>query len=229
MQPDKNRIWLIELTEEKLRDVIQDSEDIHRFLAGQTELFNASCYLPRETRFKAEKELRKLHPLIVPELADYPDSNHSWDGGECPDEHRRKKIARGYATYRSLLHCWENYFPSDSYSVYKNETLTCDDGGLLALCYPKEDKSKDKKLTTDILLKNGFEEWDDSVFGITDYVKTWGNCQIKVSHFKEDDSFRVHIINYGNEEIGFVDVKTIGQLETFANIAIGSKNLIKIK
>ena len=225
MKSNPNRIWIVELDEKKLHDMINDVEDIHRFLAGQTELFNTLCYLPRDTRFKAQEELRKMHPLIVPELANNPGANHSWDGGECPDEARRKKIARGYALYRNLRHCLEHYFTSDSYSVYKGSTLTCDDGGMLAQCYPKDN---DINLTTEILLKNGFEEWDDSVFGITDYVKVWGIYKVKVCHFKDDDSFRVHIINNGNEEIGFVDVKTVGQLEKFANIAIGSASLIKI-
>lgn len=137
MERDPKRIWIIEVTEEKLFDLMQDSEDIHRFLAGQMELWNATCYIPDHKRRKELREaLNKLQSLVTPNLVF--GGSYDWCGNGCENEYHKKKIARGYATYRNLRHCVEMYRNNPGFNILKSPTLTCEDGGELAICYPKE-------------------------------------------------------------------------------------------
>lgn len=131
---DPSRKWIIEVTEQQLYDIINDVEDIHRFLAGQTELDNAMTYIePRKNRFELQDKLRNLQPLVTPELD--CGSSYDWAGNHCPNEEQREKIKRGYAIFRNLRHCIEKYRKHDDRNVYQYETLTC--GVPLAVCYPK--------------------------------------------------------------------------------------------
>lgn len=134
---DPNRKWIIEVTEEQLYDIINDVEDIHRFLAGQTELWNVTSNIRDFERLHTIRQfLDNLHPLVTPELDRC--ASYGWDGGGCPDELQRNKIRRGYAIWRNLRHCIEKYRQHDEWNVYQGETLTC--GVPLAICYPKTEE-----------------------------------------------------------------------------------------
>ena len=136
---DPDRKWIIEVTEQQLYDIINDVEDIHRFLAGQTELCNATDYVePCNTMLILRDKLRELQPLVTPELDRC--ASYGWNGGGCPNKAHREKIKRGYACYRNLKHCIEKYRNNDDWNVYRSETLTC--GVPLAVCYPKPEENE---------------------------------------------------------------------------------------
>lgn len=138
MKYDPNRKWIIEVTEQQLIDIINDVEDIHRFLAGQTELANTTSYIEDcSDMLECRHKLEILQPLVTPDLT--RGASYSWDGGECPYEAQRAKIARGYAEYRNLRYCLEKFRDHDDWNTYKSPTLTC--GIPLAICYPKPDES----------------------------------------------------------------------------------------
>lgn len=134
---DPDRKWIIEVTEQQLYDIINDMEDIHRFLAGDTNLFNTTSYIePSANRYELRRQLQKLQPSVTPELS--PGSNYDWCGSHCPNEHQREKIKRGYAVYRNLHHCIAKFYDYDESCVYRHPTLTC--GVPLAVCYPKTEE-----------------------------------------------------------------------------------------
>lgn len=135
---DADRKWIIEVTERQLYDIIDAVEDVTRFLAGQTQLANATSYVnPCKNMHELRYRLRDLKPLVTPHL-DRGES-YAWNGGDCPDEEQREAIKRGYATYRNLRHCIEKYRDNDYWNVYQSETLTC--GVPLAVCYPKTEEN----------------------------------------------------------------------------------------
>jgi len=139
---DPDRKWIIEVTEEQLYDIINDVEDIHRFLAGQTELHNATSYIePCENMHELKDKLKELQPLVTPELE--RNASYDWAGFHCPNKGQREKIARGYAIYRNLRHCIEKYRNRDDWNVYQSETLTC--GFPLAICYPKTENDGENR------------------------------------------------------------------------------------
>lgn len=135
---DPNRRWIIEVTERQLLDIIDDVEDIHRFLSGQMELDNAtSCIEPISAAHELRDKLRELQPLVTPELG--RNAFYDWAGHGCPNKAQKEKIQRGYATFRNLKHCIEKYRKHDAWNIYQHETLTC--GVPLAVCYPKEEEN----------------------------------------------------------------------------------------
>ncbi len=139
---DPNRKWIIEVTERQLYDIIYDVEDITRFLAGQTELYNATSYVePCEGMHELRDKLNELQPLVTPELS--RNASYNWCGSGCPNKGHREKIKRGYAIYRNLRHCIEKFRDCDSWNVYQSETLTC--GVPLAVCYPKTEDDESEK------------------------------------------------------------------------------------
>jgi len=138
LEYDPNRKWIIEVTEQQLYDIINDVEDIHRFLAGQTELYNATSYIePCKAMHKLQDKLRELQPLVTPKLE--RGASYDWAGTHCPNKAQREKIKRGYACYRELRHCIEKYRKHEDWNVYQSETLTC--GVPLAVCYPKTEEN----------------------------------------------------------------------------------------
>lgn len=140
MKYDPNRKWLIEVTEQQLYDIINDVEDIHRFLAGQTELDNATSYIEDcSDMFECRQKLKGLQPLVTPGLGH--GAFYDWSGNNCPYDAQRQKIARGYAIYRNLRHCIEKYRERDpdDWNCYQSPTLTC--GVPLAVCYPKHEEN----------------------------------------------------------------------------------------
>lgn len=120
--------WKIELTEHQLMLMARCVEDCHRFMAGQTELFNSTCCLKRYRQL--QENLRELQPLITPELS--YGASYGWTGGSCPDENQRKFIAETYYLYREIYHqvTLDTSKKVDmSWNVYYGDTLTCKDSG----------------------------------------------------------------------------------------------------
>lgn len=139
LEYNPDRKWHIEVTEQQLYDIINGIEDIHRFLCGDTRLFNTTGYAKGTEIQELRNKLDELHQYITPELE--RNENYDWCGSHCPNKSQKKAIQRTYAIYRNLRHCIEKYRPQDHYNVYRNETLTC--GVPLATCYPIEE-IKDK-------------------------------------------------------------------------------------
>ena len=120
--------WKIELTGHQLMLMARCVEDCHRFMAGQTELFNTTCCLKHHRQL--QEKLRELKPLITPELS-YGES-YGWNGSSCPDENQRKFIAETYYLYREIYHqvILDTSKKVDmSWDVYYGDTLTCKDSG----------------------------------------------------------------------------------------------------
>lgn len=103
-------------------------EDFHRFMAGQTELFNSTCCMKHHRQL--QEKLRELQPLITPELS-YGES-YGWNGSSCPDENQRKFIAETYYLYREIYYqvtLNEAKSKDLSWNVYYGDTVTCKDSG----------------------------------------------------------------------------------------------------
>ena len=62
----KEKKWRIELTEHQLRLIAHCIEDCHRFIGGQMELSNSTCFLTHH--LELSEELGKLKPLVTPFL-----------------------------------------------------------------------------------------------------------------------------------------------------------------
>ena len=123
MRKKKQRKYTITLTEEQMILIANCVEDIHRFLAGQTELDNATLSLDNQR--EVADSLRRLQPLVTPELP--MGASYGWSGGTCPNEHQRKMIAQTYYLYREMLH---QYTVANKHkNVYTSETLRCEDSG----------------------------------------------------------------------------------------------------
>lgn len=135
LEYNPNRKWLVEVTEQQLIDIINGMEDIHRFLCGDTRLFNTTCYAKGSNLHELRNRLDELHHYITPELD--PDENYDWCGSGCEVESHKAAIQRTYAIYRNLRHCIEKRRPQRDYNVYRHETLTC--GVPLASCHPLEE------------------------------------------------------------------------------------------
>ena len=124
----KEKKWRIELTEHQLRLIANCVEDCHRFIAGQTELFNSTVFLEHYSELR--DELSKLQPLVTPFIS--RNASYGWSGGSCPDKHQRKFIAETYYLYREIYHqlTLEAAKHKDmGWNVYLGETLTCKESG----------------------------------------------------------------------------------------------------
>ena len=117
------RKYTITLTEKQMLLISHCLEDIHRFLAGQTELQYATAAL--DNWRELQDNLKDLHPLVTPEL-DYS-ANYGWNGMHCPNEHQRKLIAQTYYLYREMLHQYN--LANNIHNVYSSPTLRCADSG----------------------------------------------------------------------------------------------------
>lgn len=121
---EKEKKYRLTVSESQLWMIAACVEDIHRFMAGQTELYNCTSML--EDMHELHDEMRKLQKLVTPELS--LGSYHKWSGRSCPDEHRRKFIAASYYLYREIKHF--DAVNRDIDSVYRSETLCCSDSGM---------------------------------------------------------------------------------------------------
>ena len=117
--------YQIELTETQMRLIADCVEDCHRFMAGQTELFNITSRL--ETYIELRYRLDDLHPLVTPLLPH--NANYGWSGGSCPNKLQRSFIAKTYPIYREIRHFLACQSNDNDWNVYKSETLTCEEGG----------------------------------------------------------------------------------------------------
>lgn len=119
----KNRKYTITLTEHQMMLIADCVEDIHRFLAGQTELANATLQL--NFTDEVRDSLKRLQPLVTPELP--MGASYGWSGGTCHNEHQRKMIAETYYLYREILHQYN--IANGHKNVYSSETLRCEESG----------------------------------------------------------------------------------------------------
>lgn len=115
--------YIVELSEEQLRLIANCVEDCHRFAGGQCELWNTTSMMDNFIDLK--KGLEELKPYVTPHL--HPNASYGWNGGDCPNEHQRKFMAKTYPIYREILHflACENNLDN----VYTSSTLTCEEGG----------------------------------------------------------------------------------------------------
>lgn len=90
-------------------------EDIHRFLAGRTELWHTTSVLDNahDVRYK----MAEMAKVVTPELG----------RNGCPNEHQRKMIAQTYYLYREMLHQYT--IANKHKNVYSSKTLRCEDSG----------------------------------------------------------------------------------------------------
>lgn len=121
--------YQITLNEHQLQLIIDCVEDIHRFMAGQVELSNATSCL--DNMHEAQDKLKEVYPLVVPELNKKHGMNasYSWNGGDCPNKHQKKLIAETYYIYRELRHQLTIRRDKQDWNVYNSETLRCEDSG----------------------------------------------------------------------------------------------------
>lgn len=117
------RKYTITLTEHQMMLIADCVEDIHRFLAGQTELANATLQLDNTNAVR--DSLKRLQPLVTPELP--MGTEYKWSGAGCPNEDQRKMIAETYYLYREMLH--QYYIANGLSNVYSSETLRCEESG----------------------------------------------------------------------------------------------------
>ena len=117
------RHYTITLNEEQLLLVSRCIEDIHRFLAGDTELCHATATLGSWREL--QDRLKELQPLVTPGLDRR--SNYGWDGGNCPDKLQREMIAKTYYLYREMLHRYN--LANGIHNVYSSPTLRCENSG----------------------------------------------------------------------------------------------------
>ena len=122
----KEKFYQITVTEDQLILMSRAIEDWSRFLAGQTELWNASSQLPDYLLLR--EKLEDLQSLVTPELP--LGASYGWDGGSCPNEWQRKSIAMSYGIYREIEHCLAVQ-KGCTQSVYLSKTLRCPDQGPL--------------------------------------------------------------------------------------------------
>lgn len=124
----KQKKYQIICTEEQLRLIANAVEDWHRFLGGQTELWNAVSLL--ENYHELREKLEQLQPLVTPHLG--RGASYGWNGSTCPNKHQRKAIAMSYGIYRNILHFFA--VKNNHHNVYSSPTLTCDEqSGLIKI------------------------------------------------------------------------------------------------
>lgn len=117
------RRYTITLNEEQLLLISHCVEDIHRFLAGDTELFHTTSILDNRKDLLAK--LNELQPLVTPELE--RSTNYGWNGIHCPNEQQRWIVAQTYYLYREMRH---QYTLANNFdNVYASPTLTCKNSG----------------------------------------------------------------------------------------------------
>jgi hypothetical protein len=124
--------YRIEMTQSQLALIARCIEDVSRFMTGQMELFNSTVLL--EHNREVQELLKMCYPCVVPELyKEYGGygASHGWNGSSCPNDAQRKFIAQTYYIYREIYHQLEITREPKSYywSVYRGETLRCEDSG----------------------------------------------------------------------------------------------------
>lgn len=119
----KQKRYTLEVTEEQLHIIADCVEDLHRFAAGQMELYNTTVML--DNYYELGERLKELKPLATPHLS--PNEDYPWNGGDCPNNCQRKFIAMTYGIYREILHALAVENQSGTWNTYLSSTLTCED------------------------------------------------------------------------------------------------------
>ena len=120
--------YVIEFTEDQLRIAINAIEDISRYAAGDTELWQTNSRLifddPYcEKKHKVEDLLKQVKDVIYPDLP--YNSNYGYTGHGAPHKEQQKLIADTYQVYRTLIHYVTVANNIDN--VYSSPTLTVKD------------------------------------------------------------------------------------------------------
>ena len=125
----KEQKYTLIVTEKQLMLIANCVEDISRFLAGQTELWNTCAYLENSTKIR--NKLKEIKSLITPNLPE--NGFYSWCGGGCENKKQAEYIAKTYTIYREILYKITvlNKSDNEEYSVYNSPTLTSELGGKL--------------------------------------------------------------------------------------------------
>ena len=131
---NKEKKYILECNETQLRLIANCVEDIHRFMAGQTELNNCTSSL--EKGRELSDKLRELQPLVTPNLPN--NSSYGWSGSNCPNKYQKEIIAMTYPIYREIYHFFA-VKNNQGYNVYNSDTLTCPEGGELIKIKTKEE------------------------------------------------------------------------------------------
>ena len=113
----------VTLNEHQLRLIAGCVEDCCRFLSGQTELWHTISQLQEYHTLR--DKLNELHFFVTPELG--RGASYGWDGGNCPDEWQRKKIAETYYLYRTML--YHLLKDTQEWNVYHSPALRCEESG----------------------------------------------------------------------------------------------------
>lgn len=127
---EAKQIYTIQLNEEQLRTIADCLEDVHRFLCGNTRMFNATSALPT-SRFKSLRGYLELAaPLVNPDLG--RGCEYDWAGTGCNHKAQRQYIASTYYLSREIrraitLANMQN--PERYKGIYCYPTLTCDESG----------------------------------------------------------------------------------------------------
>ena len=125
----KEQKYTLTVTEKQLILIANCLEDISRFLAGQTELWNTCAYLENCTEIRSK--LKEIKSLVTPNLPE--NGYYSWCGDGCENKKQAEYIAKTYTIYREILHKITvlNKFDNEEYNVYNSPTLTSQLGGEL--------------------------------------------------------------------------------------------------
>lgn len=128
------RKYLIEFTEEQLMLLAKCTEDIHRFVGGEYELYNTLSSFPIENRKDVDNNLKKIQRLLNPELS-YGE-RYSYNGLHAPSKEQENFIANTYQCYREIYHIISK--ANNSNNVYSSDTLKAGNIGLPKLIEIKE-------------------------------------------------------------------------------------------
>lgn len=119
------RKWQISCTEEKLRLIANMVEDITRFIGGQPQMMN--CLMMFDNGNEIGEFMRdNVRPMM--NLGMKGDCV-CWNGGDTTNKYVRRKVAQGYAAYKSILSALANEY--DWNNVHSGAQLTCEEGGEL--------------------------------------------------------------------------------------------------
>lgn len=128
MKTNKSRKWRITLTEEQLYVMMGALEDWHRFICGQCSMDYATSFIDSPKGMNLARELldKQVKPAMFPELQ--INESYSWCGGQ-PNPYMSREAAISYMLYRECRHKLTLASNLKGWSVYKGETLTCDEQG----------------------------------------------------------------------------------------------------
>ena len=120
----KEKKYRITVSESQLHMIADCVEDIHRFMGGQTELWNCTSML--DHMHELHDGLKRLQHHVTPGLGN--GSCYGWNGGLCPNEWQRKFLAASYYLYREIRHF--DAVSRNVDNVYRSPTLLCSDSGM---------------------------------------------------------------------------------------------------